>query len=399
MYDICIMGGGASGMLAGIYIKLKRPKLKVCIVEKNDVLAKKLSITGNGKCNISNCEVDSSSDTIDFLRSIGIYTRKEVNSNRIYPISESAKDVVSVLENNIRCLGIDVKLSQSVTDIKISDRIEYKVVKTEKEVINAKNIIFAFGGKSYPKLGTTGDGYVLARKNGYKVTNLAPGLAGIKCRSVILRPFKGRTKADIYLYCKGNLIAKQFGEIQFTEYGLSGIAVFNLSNLIKLDKVNDVKFEDYELKMDFVPEMSYAELVEILEKRLKHLQGNDEIKQVLCTLVDKHVATDITRCAVDNEFAKGNAVYSIDIKNIVKYMKQMSYKVDNICGWKEAQVTVGGVCHEEYDEKTMESYKDEGVYFIGEMTEYAGMCGGYNLENAWHTALKAGKSICTKYNK
>lgn len=322
-YDLVIIGMGASGMLSSIIVKKKNKGLNILILEKNDEPGKKLSVTGNGRCNITNTNFYNFPIIEETFKNLGIDFSIE-DERRCYP-KKDADFVVSTLKGEIENLNINYRLNSKVVDlIKAEDGF---IVVLENEKVFAKNVCMATGGKSYPKLGTTGDGYVILRNLGLKIETLIPSLTKVTVKEDLIK-YKGiRQKAKVSLYENGILIDEEIGEVQFRDDSLSGICIMNLSTEI-------VKENDYEITMDFKG----------FERNMK----------------------------IDSD--------------------TLTFHVTGLLGWKDAQVTKGGLSVEEINLDTFES-RIKNLYVLGELINIQGKCGGYNLSYAWDSAIKFGENF------
>jgi hypothetical protein len=362
IYDLCIIGGGASGLAAAASLDCK---IKACILEKNKILGRKILATGGGRCNITNSNCSGSSMSLDFFRLLGLETYCD-DEGRYYPYSNQASDVVTVLTKAIQEKGnVDVLTEFSATKVVASgssdghspadDRLF--LVSDGKNQIAAKKLLLAMGGKAGPNFGTTGDGYTIARSFGHTVNKVYPILTGIQCN--MPGNLSGiRAKGTVRLYKDNIEIGCETGEIQFRKDGLSGICVMNLSSLIVSE--DGENFQDaikrYRLLLDLAPDFSSVQL------------------------------------------ADRDSTFGILSEKLAQYVPLGSIKgfpltVTGVNGWKEAQCTGGGVPLEEVDMSTMESKVVPGLYIAGEMLDYHGPCGGYNLQHAWETGLKAAAHI------
>lgn len=345
-YDRVIIGGGASGLTAAIIIKKNNPKLSVAILEKKEKVGKKLSQTGNGRANISNTSCDNQDEVMGFFSFAGIYTRAD-SDGRIYPYSEDAGQLVRTLEKKAISLGVDIFRNSEVTRIEpgFSVKLVYNGV---TKFINADKILIAAGGKSYASFGTTGDGFRFARELGHTVTPLIPALTAVEVKENV-KSLKGvRAKARVTLLEDGKEIFIEDGEIQFRDDSISGICIMNMSLYIK-------KEHKYQICVDFAPDMPESALTENWS-----------------TVVKDTVADYVKSC--------GNS------------LKDVRFTATGLKGWQEAQVTLGGVPYEEVDQN-MQSKHVPGLYFSGEVLEYAGPCGGFNLHHAFLTGIRAGKAM------
>ncbi len=388
MYTVCIVGGGASGMATAISLIMKNPSIDIVMLEKKEKLGKKILATGNGKCNISNINAPTFDDSCAFFRQIGVEIKIQENG-RAYPVSEQAKDVVEAMVNFIKSHNIKVIINCNVKDITISRMGHYQLSSEDLE-IEAENVILATGGKAAPQFGTVGDGYRLAKKLGHNTSKLHPALVGLKCKNEMLGIVSGvRAKCKVSLFRDKFLLKSEEGELQFTKYGLSGICIFNMSNSIKVDKNN--KFENYSLSVDFLFRYTFMEAFHILTLR-KNIQGM-KTENMLLSLVNQEISKKILKGWSDKVQVAKN-LRDEDIEEIINTFKNLTFKVIGVNGWKEAQCTSGGILREEIDMETMESKICKGLYFAGEIIDYDGPCGGFNLENAWTTGRKIGNNVC-----
>ena len=349
-YDVIIIGGGASGLAAAISLKRKAKDVQVAIIEKKNKVGCKLSVTGNGKCNLSNTDCPGAAHIIDFFASLGVPVRTD-SEGRIYPYSENASQVVDALQGEARSLGVEIICNTAVTSIKTMSDGRFEIAPG----FTAGKVIIATGGKSYATYGTTGDGYVLARNLGHTVVPLVPGLTAIEVHENIQKLKGVRAKGKVGLYRNGQLIALESGEIQFREDSLSGICIMNLSNMISRDAA-------YELLLNLVPDFPNASLEDMYNAKAL-------LKPELM------------------EYIKDGGLDPRALRLKVKALK----------GWNEAQITCGGVSLDEVNMDTMESQKVPGLYFTGEVLDIQEQCGGYNLHNAWVTGIRAAEAISDSF--
>ena len=403
-YDIAVIGGGASGLAAAVTAAREVEDMSVAVFEKKDVTGKKLSATGNGRCNISNIRCEGLKQVMDFFRSVGISVRKD-EEGRLYPYGEDAGEVTSLLTACALNEGIEIFLNSEITGMEARPDGGFLLFVGGKETgaagktgksIEAKNVLLATGGKSYASLGTAGDGYIMARKLGHSVGKLVPALTAVEVYED-LSDLKGvRAKAEAFLYKDGKMIFSERGEVQFRNDSLSGICIMNMSRFIRRDY-------DYEIGINPVADFGEDELLSIIESRfsIKGLNAEDALK----TLVKRPLAELALRSAgIKPEEKASAALHGADsrqrLENLARSLQDMRFKVKDLKGWNEAQVTAGGVSLAEVDPLTMESKLKPGLFFSGEVLDYDGPCGGYNLHHAWLTGILAGKGMadkCTEY--
>ena len=384
-FDIVIAGGGAAGLAAAVKAGLVaksigpasglNPALRMALIEKKEVPGKKLSATGNGRCNLSNTACTDREDVDSFFDCLGLLIRTD-EAGRMYPYSEEAGEMSSLLAETARQQGTEFYLNTKITKIEVQE--EGFLLTAEKEgkplAICCRKLLLALGGKSYSVFGTTGDGYGMARRLGHSVTRLAPSLVPV-CVDASLGSLAGvRTKAKVGLLHCGQLIAEEEGEVQFNKDCISGICVMNLSRLLVLNPAKPFAeaFAEYELCIDLVPEYSCQELVDFLCRK--------PAGQMLQGLVRKKLAAYILGRTQEP-------------RQVASLLKDLRFTVSGTRGWNDAQVTRGGVVLDEVNPKTMESRLVPGLYFAGEILDYDGPCGGWNLHFAWNSGLRAGTAM------
>lgn len=389
MFDVCVIGGGASGMAAAIAAAEENSDLSVVLLEKNSNLGKKLIATGNGRCNLSNSEISNCEVVSEFFDRIGLFIRTE-EQGRMYPYSGKARDVLKALTLRMESLGIKVVTDYPV--VRISEITGgFSIAAEKSESIEAAKVVLATGGKAAPQYGCTGDGYALAKKMGHNTKRLAPGLTWLACKEYD-GSLKGlRVKAKISLMKKDHVVKQEEGELQFTGEGLSGICIFNLSNYVVLD--HETGFSDYVLSIDFMPGFSAEQIVSTIKNRLKieSFGSND----LLLSVVPEPLGQEILRRALRDDSVQahhGDKTSKHKAEKIATQLKDFRYIIQDAGGWKDAQITRGGIVFNEIHPITMESLVIPGVFIAGELLEYAGPCGGFNLYHAWNTGLAAGKN-------
>ncbi|MCR5182805.1 MAG: aminoacetone oxidase family FAD-binding enzyme [Clostridia bacterium] len=399
-YDALVIGGGASGMAAAITLKRMRPAWDVAVLEKNDIFLRKVQASGNGRCNISNLACDGQGEVKDFLSSVGISLRND-GEGRLYPYSEDAKDVARLLIRTATSIGVELLPEAEVERINAvptekDPRGGFRVlIKGDDEYISCEKLVLATGGKSHAEFGTTGDGYTFARRMGHSVTKLVPALTGVEVRDNILNLKGVRAKAKAYLLRDGETVFSEKGEVQFREDSLSGIVIMNMSGRIETlqNESPENSFKHYEIRLDLAPEFTSQEVRDLILERL-NMPGFDE-EYALKSLVRVELARYIIR--KENVFFArwlGEKASKEEIADfLADELKDLKFKVRGLKGWDEAQVTKGGVPASEVDPVTMESRIVKGLYLTGEVLDYDGPCGGYNLNNAWLTGIKAGRGI------
>lgn len=391
-YDVAIIGGGASGLAAAITARRNAPELSVAIFEKKEVTGKKLSATGNGRCNLSNIRCQLAESVMDFFNSVGISVRKD-EEGRLYPYSEDAKDVTEILTACARGEGAEILLNSGISRMEAEPEGGFLLFVGENvEPVHAAKVLIATGGKSYASMGTTGDGYVMARRLGHTVTKLVPGLTAVEVKAD-LSDIKGvRSKAVVTLYKDGEQIFTEKGEVQFRADSISGICVMNMSRYIRVEAGETMEdaMARYIVSVNLVPDFGTAEIIDMLKNRF--LIKGLTVLEAMKTLVREQLACRILAGAGVDGSASGTSAAFDDgkILAIVNGLRSLRLNVGGVKGWNEAQITLGGVSMDEINPVTMESKLVPGLFFSGEVTDFDGPCGGYNLHNAWVTGMLAG---------
>ena len=384
-FDVIIIGGGASGMTTAISILKKNSNLSVAIVEKNDSLGKKLRATGNGRCNLSNDSINGVEEILDFFMGIGVLTRTD-GVGRIYPYSESAGSVVTTLTNKLESLGIDILINFSVLEVQFSKQ-KFSVI-SKNSILISKYLVLSTGGKAGPAFGCSGDGYAFAQTLGHSINKTIPVLSGITCD--LPKYCKGlRVKAYIRLRYDNNVIFEEDGEIQMTEYGISGIAVFNLSRHLKY--IDNRNLDPYLIEVDFFNRENFEDVMRSREFQIFLKSAN--CLELLCSIVKKEIACLILNFCGLEESRLADTLTDLEIKTLVNAVHCFILKPKGVIGFKMAQCTSGGVPLSEIELESMESKIRENLFLTGEILDYDGPCGGYNLHFAWKTGIKVGRYI------
>ncbi len=388
MFDVVIVGGGASGLVTAISISAKNDNVNIAIIEKNDLLGKKIYATGNGRCNLTNSNCEEAKETVAFFNSIGLLTVEE-EGGRIYPNSEKAKDVVAVLENQIAFRNIKVYREINAEKIEKKDdgfhifSVDKK--REKKNIIKCKSLIIATGGKAAPIHGTIGDGYRFAKELGHSVTPLAPALTPIEC----VGDFEGlkgvRVNCKLSIIEEKSTIFSEEGQVQFINHGISGIVAFNGSHHVKKDTSKLVAH------IDSLPRLSHKEVVKLLESR-KNIEGFTA-SQLLLSIVDDKLGLVILENSRLNPESLAADLKNEDIEKLAISIKNIEFPIKGLKGWKDAQVSRGGVDLKDVNLSTMESKIVDNLFFVGEVLDLQGYCGGYNLQIAWETGLRVGENF------
>ncbi|WP_128426510.1 NAD(P)/FAD-dependent oxidoreductase [Gudongella oleilytica] len=405
---IIIVGGGASGLMASIVAA--RNGAEVTILEKNDRVGKKLLATGNGRCNYTNEDVRlvhfhgtdkafiekalsifGRDSVIEFFEHLGIAPASEDNG-KIYPLSFQASSVLDVLRYEADRLGVEVRVNCSVS--KIARDGKFKVYLKSGESLAADRVILATGGMAMPVSGSDGNGYPIAKSLGHKVIPATPSLVQLKLKSDKLKQINGtKVVGKASLFIDGELIKEDHGDILFTDYGISGPPILQLSReaVIALEGSRRVR-----LDVSIILNRSEEELLGYLEKR-RGWMPEKKLEDFLIGMVNKRLIIPVIKELKLDKDKLAKDISVDELRSIAHILTCWSFEVIGHNGWGQAQTTAGGVLTKDIDPATMESRLVKGLYFAGELLDVDGDCGGYNLQWAWTSGYIAGNSASVKF--
>lgn len=404
MKDLIVLGGGASGFISAISYK-KNGGGSTLIIEGNDRVLKKLSLTGNGQCNLSNMEngkyfgdedlaksVISKvpvNDTLSFFESIGVTTVVE-NNGKVYPSSYQASSVSDILRLTAQNLKIQVSTNELVTGInKYGDVFE---VTTNAGVHHCKTLVYALGGVAYPKLLTSSSNNKLITNLNHTIRPNLPALCQIYGQNPYLKGLKGlKCNVSLSLFNGGKKAVSYTNEIHFLSDALSGPVAFSLSPYVSLATENN-KFAN--LEIDFFPNTSFGELLELFTERAK-LLGTLPVENFFSTLLHNQIGRVLIKNANLNRVPLISDLTDDNLVSLMMSAKHFKVKSTGTYGFAYAQSSIGGVPEKELTEN-LESKILPNLYFVGESVNVCGECGGYNLQWAWSSGILVGKHIATK---
>lgn len=399
--EIAVIGGGASGMIAAI--TARKSGKEVVILERKDRILKKVLITGNGRCNITNVNADISNyfgkdissvenilnsfnpqDTMDFFNGLGVVCNEE-NRGKVYPLSGQASSVVDALRFEAERLGVRIETEFYVRKIE-KEGFKFKIYSEERKKIEAGRVIIAAGGQSYPELGSNGSGFELAKELGHSVTRLSPSIVQLKTEKYQVKGLQGiKTDVAVTAYGDNKKICTYDGELLFTDYGISGNVVFNISFIMPL-------YKNVEFEIDFMEKFDYNELYEILKER-KKMMSHLTMENYFNGMINKKLGQFLSKMSGIEKLSKPvKDLNDSEIRKLCTVLKKYRIKILDTTGFKNAQVTAGGVSLNEVNTETLESKIVKGLYFSGEVLDIYGECGGFNLQWAWASGYIAGKN-------
>ena len=371
---LVIIGGGASGLMLASILKNKKANIDITIIEKEEHGGKKILLSGNGRCNLSNTNlaincynnefgynIANSFDSVFYFNSIGLLTAID-NENRVYPLSNVSNNVLDVLRKSIN--GALIINNETINKINIVNN-QYELISSNFNYYYADFLVIATGGKTYYK---ECNSYTLANMLSHKVCQLKPSLTYLKVKENLASIENLRCKVKASLYANNTLLYEDFGEVLFKKDALSGIVIFQLSSIIARNH-----FMSYTIKLDLAYNYTVEQLCEYISK-FKSLDG------MFAKMINQYILKN----------AKSNN--PLDIANTIK---NLSFNVIEPIDFKNAQVTSGGVDVNELNEN-LESALHKNLYFSGEIINVDGICGGYNLQFAFASANKIANDIVLK---
>ncbi|NFE20997.1 NAD(P)/FAD-dependent oxidoreductase [Clostridium botulinum] len=407
-HEIIILGGGASGITASIISKDMGSD--VAILESNDRIGKKILTTGNGRCNISNENISSCKyysnnnnfykfilsqftvqDTKNFFNSLGL-PLITLNEGKIYPMSLQASSVLDILRLAIEDRQIPIYFNNKVKNIKKSNK--GFVISTENEIFQCKKLILASGGMSAPNTGSDGSGFKLAKNFGHNIIDPVPGLVQLKLDFPYLKALSGiKFDGNVKLTLDNKNLREESGEILFTDYGISGPPILQLSSLVSKLLYNNKKIY---LQIDMFPNMSKENIINLLENHWGTFYYRTIHDSFIGIINKKLITTLLKYCGIKNIHMPCQDITWQEKEKIFHALKNWTFTITGTNSFKNSQVTCGGVDTSEVSNKSLESLKVKDLYFCGEILDVNGDCGGFNLQWAWSSGYIAGKNASSK---
>lgn len=405
MKKVVIIGAGAAGMMAASVAADRG--LDVTLVEKNNRVGRKILITGKGRCNItSDCEVEelienvptngkflysafytfTNTDVIDMFNNLGVKTKTE-RGKRVFPESDKAHDIANALEKQIRNKNVKIILNAEVNNIVSKDNKVEKVILNNKQELKCDSVIIATGGLSYPLTGSTGDGYKFAKSLGHTITDIKPSLIGMEVQEKFVSELEKLALRNIAITVynsKNKKIYDDFGELEFTKYGLDGPVIKSASCRMK-----DTTKENYKIIVDLKPALDEEKLDKRIQKDFQKYT-NKKFEKALDDLLPKKLIPVIIKLSeIDPELVV-HQISKEQRKNLVNLLKNLTFTLKKYRPIGEAIITSGGIKISEINSSTMESKLVEGLFFAGEVIDVDAYTGGFNLQIAFSTGYLAG---------
>ena len=408
MSRVLIVGGGAAGMLASIFAA--RQGHEVHVYEKNEKLGKKLYITGKGRCNLTNaCEMDTlfdsvrtntrflysafygftNQDAMQFFEEEGLRLKTE-RGERVFPASDKSADVLDTLRRSMKKAGVKVHLNTAVKELICHDGQAEGILLENGETIKGDTVIVATGGLSYPSTGSTGDGYRFAEEAGHKVTDCLPSLVPFNIREEYVKELQGLSlkNVEISIYNGKKQIFREFGEMLFTHFGVSGPLILTASSFVGPQAAR----QELRLMLDLKPALTSEQLDQRVLRDFD-ANPNKSFKNVASGLFPAKLTPVMIRLSGIEPDKKVHDISRDERQRFVHLIKNLEMTVTGLRDYREAIITKGGVSVKEINPSTMESKLVKGLYFIGEVLDLDAVTGGFNLQIAWSTAYAAGNAV------
>lgn len=408
MGKVLVVGGGAAGMIAAIFSA--RNGQEVHLFEKNEKLGKKIYITGKGRCNLTNaCDMEelldavvtnkkflfssfygfTNEETMEFFEELGLQMKTE-RGNRVFPMSDHSSDVIRVLQEELKRLNVKLYLNTKVTWVGEKDGAFSWLKLEDGTTVSGDACIIATGGNSYQTTGSTGDGYRFARDLGHTVTEIRPALVPVETKEAYVRELQGLSlrNVEVSIFDGKKELYREFGEMLFTHYGVSGPLILTASSFIgkKLEQ------KPLRLLIDLKPALSEEQLDARVLRDFEE-NKNRQFKNAIGKLFpSKLIPVMIELSGIDPD-KKVNEISREERRRFVSIIKGVEITLTKLRGYNEAIITQGGVSVKEINPATMESKKVKGVYFAGEVLDLDAVTGGFNLQIAWSTGNAAGSCV------
>ncbi len=407
---VIVVGGGPAGMMAAIIAA--RNNNEVILLEKNNKLGKKLYITGKGRCNITNaCDIEdlfrnvvtnskflygafytfSNYDLIQFFEELGLKTKIE-RGNRVFPESDKSSDVISALSKELNRLHVDIRFEQEVDHILLENNtFKGVVIKNNTDILYGDKIIIATGGLSYKATGSTGDGFEFAKSIGHAITKCNPSLVPMNVKEIgVVKELQGLSlkNIEINITSKKKEIYRDFGELLFTHFGVSGPVILSSSSYC----IPYMDNKDLVLSIDLKPALTTEQLDERVLRDFGEF-SNKQFKNALDRLLPHKLIPVIIALSLIDPEKKVNLITKEERTRLVNLLKGLTFHITSLREYNEAVITKGGIQVKEINPSTMESKIVSNVFFAGEVLDLDALTGGFNLQIAWSTGYIAGSSV------
>jgi predicted Rossmann fold flavoprotein len=411
-FDVVIIGGGAAGIMAAISAKKNNSQARVVIIDQSFELGRKILVAGSGRANVTNVNLAQGPQNYyygenklvysvftqfgyqqicDFLKNLGIplYEETKTNRGKIFPVIENAKTVRDILVEELISLGVEIILNTPVVELK--SEAENWIVITKKKSLVANKVILTCGGRTYPALGSDGSGYTIAKKLGHRIVTPVPSAVPLVSKNQLSHLLQGEKMVmEATAFITGIPRAKSIGDVMFTQYGLSGPAILDISRDISI-RINREGIRDTMVKLSFFPNITPEQIkIELKARWVKH--PNYLIDHSLWGLLTQKAAAAVCAAAKLSKELTVNLMAPDEINRLIEILTGFEASIIDTRGWNEAEFTAGGVDLSEINAANLSSKIAPNIYFAGEIMDVDGTVGGYNLSWAWATGWIAGKT-------
>ena len=404
MKQVIVVGGGPAGIMAAISAAEKN---KVILIERNEKLGKKLYITGKGRCNVTNNKdiseffdfipgnpeflysslyTYSNVNTMNFFEKMGVDLKVE-RGDRVFPKSDKSSDIINALRRALENKNVELMLNTRISNVNIENNIVKSLVTDGNKIIKGDHFIICTGGLSYPQTGSTGDGLEFAKKAGHRITKIKPSLVPIEVKESWIKDLQGLSLRNVELIIKnkGKVVYREFGEMLFTHYGISGPIALKASRMI--DEKDDIS-----VVINLKPALKSDELDKRIQKDFMKFSNKDFRNSLNELLPQKLIGIIVILSGID-ENKKVNSITKEERRRLVNIIQNFTLKVKGLRSIEEAIVTSGGVDVKEIDPSTLKSKIINNLSFAGEVIDVDAYTGGYNIQIAFSTGYLAGQSI------
>lgn len=402
---VVVIGGGPSGMMAAIAAAKEH---NVILIEKNEKLGKKLFITGKGRCNVTNSSDISdffeniitnsnflfgalysftNADVIEFFERCGVPLKIERGS-RVFPKSDKSSDIINALVGELECENVEVLLNSHVNHVKVKNGLITEAVLNNGNTIHGDYFILCCGGASYPQTGSNGEGYKIAETLGHKIKKIRPSLIPLEIEEGFVKNLQGLSLKNVELCiknCDNNIVYKEFGEMLFTHFGISGPIVLKASSFIDPSK-------KYKAVINLKPALDASELDKRIQRDFLKYKNKD-FKNSLSELLPQRLIDIIILLSEISAYKKVNSITKEERKKLCYLIQNFTITIKGTRPIEEAIITKGGIDVREIDSSTMHSKIVSNLYLAGELIDVDALTGGYNIQIALSTGYLAGKSI------
>ena len=405
-HDVIIVGGGASGLLLSII--LKKMNIDVCLIERNERVGVKILSTGNGRCNIGNLNISKENFhsmneefveellnkypielVIDIFEILGLHMINE-SDGKLFPLSYQASSVIDIFRINLEELNIPVYTGEKIIEVFLKNGT-YTLKSASSKIFNCNKLVLATGGNSAPKTGSDGIGYRLAKSLNHTIIKTYPALVQLKLKSDLLKALSGiKFEGIVKLIVNDEIVKITSGEILYTDYGISGIPILNLSSIAVRSMESG---KEVYISINHFPNMDKETLEIFLENHFNMFKDRSIFNSFIGIINKKLIPILIKSSGIINVNTKVRDLSSDQKSNLINKINSWKFEVIDSTGFGSSQVTSGGVNTLEIDSSTLESKINKNLYFTGEIMDVDGDCGGYNLYFAWISAICVRDSI------